>query len=336
MARFSSLLIRWKAKLFSVFFSPSPQQASKSHWPEFGIEFLIEFGLALYQLGAEQMGLPPNFEVGLTCWIVAICVAVRMFWIFPPLLRILWPGKVLVTAVVMILLVYLGWRPVSNAYLEKHPLSGDAMKAPILPSRLQPPVAPAIERVLVPPPRSSLLLAHHSQQPTGGSPSRPVSPPSAPQSAGNSSGSVVGNITQGPGSIAQIGGTGNTAIIATPPQRVMAPEQKSAFVAALGIHPRSISVYCYSTDKEGCTYAQDFFSSFKQVGWDVGKMVGIIFANPVDSQVYITVQNVNARPEGFIEVLDAFRSLGLPLHLLIQSDMKPEELRVTVGRTPPD
>ncbi|MGB8672922.1 MAG: hypothetical protein WCD27_01095 [Candidatus Acidiferrales bacterium] len=146
----------------------------------------------------------------------------------------------------------------------------------------------------------------------------------------------MGNITQGPGSIAQIGGTGNTAIIATPPQRVMAPEQKSAFVAALGIHPRSISVYCYSTDKEGCTYAQDFFSSFKQVGWDVGKMVGIIFANPVDSQVYITVQNVNARPEGFIEVLDAFRSLGLPLHLLIQSDMKPEELRVTVGRTPPD
>jgi hypothetical protein len=50
---------------------------------ELGVEFVVELLLFFYPYGAEQMGLPHNFWLGLGCWVVATMIAVRMFWIFP-------------------------------------------------------------------------------------------------------------------------------------------------------------------------------------------------------------------------------------------------------------
>ncbi|MGA8270824.1 MAG: hypothetical protein WB919_04640, partial [Candidatus Sulfotelmatobacter sp.] len=50
---------------------------------ELGIEFAVELLLFFIPYGADQMGLPHNFWLGLASWIVATVIAVRMFWIFP-------------------------------------------------------------------------------------------------------------------------------------------------------------------------------------------------------------------------------------------------------------
>jgi hypothetical protein len=148
---------------------------------------------------------------------------------------------------------------------------------------------------------------------------------------------VTGNtVTQGPGSIAQLGGSGNTATVYnTPPQRVLTYEQKAAFIQALGAKRITAGVYCYSTDKEGCTYARYFFDAFNDAGWDVGVTVGMFFATPLDSEVYLTIQNRDARPEGFQQIWDGLKAIGLAtpkLNLLIEASMKPEEIRLTIGR----
>jgi hypothetical protein len=50
---------------------------------ELGIELLVELLLFLLPYGAEQMDLPHSFWLGLLCWLCAVAIAVRMFWIFP-------------------------------------------------------------------------------------------------------------------------------------------------------------------------------------------------------------------------------------------------------------
>src|ERR1700735_3921731 len=92
------------------------KEISKNRWPEFGLEFLAGLLLALYQLGVEQMGLPHSFTVGLVCWVLFIGIAIRMFWIFPPLEN--WSRKVkaVTIAVFVIGFVFLERKPVLNAY----------------------------------------------------------------------------------------------------------------------------------------------------------------------------------------------------------------------------
>jgi hypothetical protein len=46
----------------------------------FGIEFLIGLLTFLYPFGAEQMGLPHNFWVGLGCWLFGAAIAIHIFW----------------------------------------------------------------------------------------------------------------------------------------------------------------------------------------------------------------------------------------------------------------
>ena len=146
----------------------------------------------------------------------------------------------------------------------------------------------------------------------------------------------TGPITTGPCSSVQVGRDNTATVNCVPPQRALTLSQQEAFVNALGPSPLSVSVYCYSTDKEGCTYAGSFFRAFKKAKWNTGVTVGMYFATPVDSEVYLTIQNQNERPQGFEEISRALTAVSVPLHGLIQSDLKPDEIRITVGRTLPD
>src|SRR5208283_1267866 len=117
MLRPNLTLLRWKSKLRALLFKDPMESASeKDRWPEFGVEFLLELGLALYQLGAEQMDLPHNFTLGLLCWFAAIGIGLRMFWILPWLKSWSRLLKAVICFAVMANFIALEYRPVLNAY----------------------------------------------------------------------------------------------------------------------------------------------------------------------------------------------------------------------------
>ncbi len=93
--------------------SGSPQK----HRLELGVEFLTGFVLFLYPYGAEQMGLPHNFWLGLSFWIGATVIATRMFWIIP-----LWADRLsrlqkgLVALILWAALIFVSYTPVLTAY----------------------------------------------------------------------------------------------------------------------------------------------------------------------------------------------------------------------------
>ena len=117
MLRSALLFLRWKIQLHWLFFiHPSQTPAARNPWPELGLESLFELLLVLYPLGAEQMNLPHNFKIGLACWILALGVGLRMFWIIPPVQN--WSSflKALVSAALILGFVYVEYGPVLAAY----------------------------------------------------------------------------------------------------------------------------------------------------------------------------------------------------------------------------
>ncbi len=98
-----------------------PENATKPVVVELGIEFLVEMLLFLYPYGADQMGLPHNFYLGLTCWIIGTAIAIRMFWICP-----LWSKrlsnrkKMIIVVAFLILFIAVFYRPVNAAYHKRN------------------------------------------------------------------------------------------------------------------------------------------------------------------------------------------------------------------------
>jgi Trypsin-like peptidase domain len=92
------------------------------HLLELGIEFLAELLLFLYPYGADQMGLPHNFWLGLGCWVVGTAIAIRMFWIFPVGVN-RWSHtlKFLVSIVFVVVLVMIFFKPIATAYHKRGP-----------------------------------------------------------------------------------------------------------------------------------------------------------------------------------------------------------------------
>jgi hypothetical protein len=102
----------------------SAQHTSRPVYLELGIEFLAEVLLFLYPYGAEQMNMPHNFWLGLSCWIFGALLAVRMFWIFPAWV----PNrstleKVLISVLFLSALSYLLYGPVAMAYSKRNPIA---------------------------------------------------------------------------------------------------------------------------------------------------------------------------------------------------------------------
>jgi hypothetical protein len=93
------------------------KQKQKNHTTEIGLEFLFEVLLFLYPYGADQMGLPHLFWLGLAAWASGFAVAIRIFWIFPP-----WANRLNVktksTIAIIASCVFMAvlWNPVNNAY----------------------------------------------------------------------------------------------------------------------------------------------------------------------------------------------------------------------------
>lgn len=107
------------------------EKLPQKHMLELGIEFLAELLLFLYPYGADQMGLPHNFWLGLGCWIVGAAIAIRMFWILP-----VWADRLsnlLKATVIAILLAFFVWasyRPVITAYGKRNATTETAANLP--------------------------------------------------------------------------------------------------------------------------------------------------------------------------------------------------------------
>jgi hypothetical protein len=99
--------------------------ARQSRTLELSLEFLVELLLFLYPYGADQMGLPHNFWIGLASWVIGIVIGIRFFWIFP-----LWNQKIqptwksVIAAIVVICFITVAWNPVLTAYKRKEQSEG--------------------------------------------------------------------------------------------------------------------------------------------------------------------------------------------------------------------
>lgn len=195
---------------------------------ELGIEFIVELLLFLYPYGADQMDLPHNFWLGLGSWILGTIIAIRMFWIFPLWAKRLSPfHKSLIAGLFVVGFCAVFYKPVLMAYAK---WSGPKVVAANLQEQQ----------------REKNTETKQESKPAVAKPSRKPQPSNhktgialedssegvidAPHISGVEQGIVVkhskveinnaeiqgaqvGTITQGPGSIAQVGGTGNQAII---------------------------------------------------------------------------------------------------------------------------
>jgi hypothetical protein len=141
---------------------------------ELGIEFVAELLLFLYPYGAEQMGLPHNFWLGMGCWVIGTGIALRMFWIFP-----VWSERLselekgLIAFILVAVFVVAFYKPVMIAYTKRTvetktrpivtlPSSGDRMPAPdSIPSQ---PEAKPIPTAKPPKEKGSHIVTHSVQR----------------------------------------------------------------------------------------------------------------------------------------------------------------------------
>lgn len=98
---------------------------------ELSIEFAVELLLCLYPFGAEQMGLPHNFWVGLISWVIGTAIAIRMFWIFPAWShRLSRLEKGLIAFIGTAFLMAVFYRPIAAAYKRRN---GEVLSLPPAP-----------------------------------------------------------------------------------------------------------------------------------------------------------------------------------------------------------
>jgi hypothetical protein len=175
---------------------------------ELGIEFIVELLLFLYPYGADQMGLPHNFWLGLGCWIVATIIAIRMFWIFPLWAKRLSPfGKGIIVVVCVALFISVFYKPVIEAHAKWKAEKLQATAA------AQSQSTPKTQQHATKP--QTTTTSSETKPRKKERPSEEKQVPSVSTSGSNSP--AVGSITQGPGSVTQVGGGVNVATVVKPP-----------------------------------------------------------------------------------------------------------------------
>jgi hypothetical protein len=144
--------------------------------------------------------------------------------------------------------------------------------------------------------------------------------------------SVGGNVDQsGDGCQQKIVGNGsNNANNCVPPQRHLTKIQKTQLSAVSSVI-KSLPVYCYSTDKEGCVYAADFRNAFINAGMDEGIMVGMLFDTPSNSNVYLAFKRADAVPPAFSSLEAIFRKAGLDVHSATLANIPDGDLELVIG-----
>jgi hypothetical protein len=190
-----------------------------------------------------------------------------MFWIFP-----WWVGKLsklekaLIALIAVALFVTLFFKPVIVAY-RKHSVETEK-RTQKLPTR---PPGPKKQEASSLPPVQQSSLGPINIKPIAKSPKKASSTPSV-SSRGSSSG-AVGSINQGPGSIAQVGGTGNTAIIAGAKDWLLTRVQQINLTTALAKSRGRVRMGYPGQDFAAIRYASALAYAFHEAGWKIEPQV---------------------------------------------------------------
>jgi hypothetical protein len=149
---------------------------------------------------------------------------------------------------------------------------------------------------------------------------------------------VTGNaITQGPGSIAQVGGIGNTAIIAAPSDWTMTPDQQNALINAFSRLTGRIKIIPLLGDLGAQTFADELRGAFHKANWTIDMGSFAFVCNPKFSPGWdcygldIQVHSRNSKQASAI--IAALSSLHP--HVVVQQEFDDDFVQIGVGKYRP-
>ena len=294
---------------------------------EIGIEFVIELLLFLYPYGADQMGLPHNFWLGLGCWIVGAGIAVRMFWIFPAWTkRLTRLEKGLIAFISVAIFVAIFFRPVVNAY---HARTGEARGVQEQSKEQAKPSIPVPQMQAQPPLQAPASRSRKNKQVAKVSSSGKGSP-------------AVGSITQGAGSALsfnQKGGvTAGTIIGAIPPPgRVLSAADVARLTPMFAKHPSEILILYAQHDEEAYHLAKQIGDMLTVAGWKlqqpVTETITVSFGGPPSYGIEIGYKGDKVPPGAPVR-LDINTAPGLLASALLH--FFPKDFSAIPGPTAPD
>ena len=141
---------------------------------ELSIEFVFALIAFLGPYGAQEMGLPHNFGMGLGCWIIGWAIIIRAFWIFPWSRRFSRLEKGLIAFIATAVITTIFYRPILRAYGKR---DGAPVPVPITKASPAGPTpqkeVPATEPATKPPNASTKHKSHARQSATGQQPATP-------------------------------------------------------------------------------------------------------------------------------------------------------------------
>jgi len=277
------------------------------------IYFILGVGLALLIWGVQLIGVVVNIFLGGIVLAIAFGLVVYAFWIWERpstwhvLLRI---GTIAIAAVIYFLLV--GKQMVAEWHKE-HLVVATKSQEPI------PPTSPV----------SSPQKAPAKKLPTKRA-------PKDQQQSGKDS-IQTGPITQGPGSIAQIGGTGNQASVNNygSMDRHITQVQESGLTELARLIPKDAPILFFIpiSDDEADTVAEELALRFVTEGRAFHPARGRSWTPTNPKGVVLTVKSQNDPAFPLAKQIETtMTNLGIPgVELMIRPDLKENYISVTIG-----
>lgn len=224
---------------------------------ELSIELILGILLVLYPYGADQMGLPHNFWVGVCCWIAATALGVRMFWIFPlRSWRLTTLEKGLVSFIALAAFALVFRQPVLDAYHRQGAPHAETAGAVSAAHRAIPPVLSNDQPVTPPKAQSKTKKPQKTSAPA----------PSVSSSGNNSP--AIGTITQGDRSALSINQSGGvTAGTIVTYIRSLTDDEKAQLVTDLKKSPPGIVTV--AATESGQQLGEDVYQAFHDAGWQM-------------------------------------------------------------------
>jgi hypothetical protein len=218
----------------------------------------LPYAVAFLSIGLPLAGVTYNLYLGAAVLVGASIILLHAFWNSKLASQWSEARRVSLLWVMGLVCLSLVGFQIRSQYLRDHPHQLVASNAAPASAKTQPALASAPTPV---PPQP----VRHKQK----SKPQPKDRPAPPiEQSGSANGLVGGNFTQGPGSIAQLGGSNNTAIIGTQ-DWLLTREQQLAIQAAVAKYPGRVRFSYLAMDPSSLRYAEALGYAFNAAGWEI-------------------------------------------------------------------
>lgn len=196
------------------------------------------------------------------------------------------------------------------------------------------PVEKVVEKqISVPCPQSKPSKPEKSQQ------TAKIDPPKAPEQHGDNAGAIGGSLSQGAGSIAQIGGNGNQATVNnfTPPERHLVPAEIAELRMVADAMPTDAGSWFHVDTlnlPESTSFATEIYNIFSSKNKAVpGPDIWMVSPTPTPKGVYVLVLQGDAHfsvAQNLVNVLAKYLPKG-SLTFMSVPGLKPGEVKILIG-----